>query len=265
MPEWVDSGGVRLAVEVVGEGAPVTVVAHGLTGSREQLAIFAPYVPGTKLLFDFRGHGDSGRPTEGAYSMDDFAADIESVATAYGATGVIGASLGSGASLRLLTRDPDRFERLVVLLPARLEGTDPATLQARERLLAIADILERHPIEEAADRIIALEEASGAYDGFAGSKEVRRRAILAMNGDGIPRAIRQAIDDPPVRGSASISRVSARALVVGQEGDRVHAASVAREVAEAIPNAELLLYPSPQALLERIPEVVSRIADLLSA
>lgn len=140
------SDGVRLAVEVVGEGEPVTVFGHGLTGSRHELAFFAPFLPGTKVLFDFRGHGESERPGPGHYTMDHFAADIAAVASAYGATCAAGASLGSGAILRLLCSRPDRFEKLVLLLPARLE----ASMEAHARLLRLADVLEAHPLEEAA-------------------------------------------------------------------------------------------------------------------
>ena len=47
MTEWVESDGVRLAAEVIGEGEPVSVMAHGLTGNRTQLRLFAPFLPGT--------------------------------------------------------------------------------------------------------------------------------------------------------------------------------------------------------------------------
>lgn len=83
--------------------------------------LFAPFLSGTKVLFDFRGHGDSERPGPGAYSMAHFAGDVEAVASTFGATCAAGVSLGSGAILRLLCSRPDRFERLVSLLPARLE------------------------------------------------------------------------------------------------------------------------------------------------
>lgn len=263
MGEWVDSGGVRLAAEVLGEGDPVTVVAHGLCQSRVELSVFAPFVPGTKVLFDFRGHGESERPGPGAYGMDDFATDVESVSDAFGARAFIGASLGGGAALRLLRRQPDRFERLVILLPARLEP--PEADGVRGRLLRIAEYLELYPLEEAAERILAAEDAEGALDGSSGAREVRRQALLRMNRDGMPHAIRQALDDPPLTDLAPLRLVRAPALVIGQEGDPVHAAWVAREVAEALPNAELLMFPDPFAMMRDIPELVSRIAAFLAS
>lgn len=256
----VRSEGVRLAVEVVGEGEPVTVVGHGLTGSRVDLAILAPFVPGTKVLFDFRGHGESERPGPGAYSMDHFAADVDNVATAFGATALVGASLGGGATLRLLLSKPDRFQRLVILLPARLERATGA----REKLLRLADLLEQHPLEKVADIVVAEEDAEGAFDGFPSTRALRRDAILRMHRDGMPAAIRESIADPPVGDGSVMSRVTTPTLIVAQEGDPVHAASVARELAAAMPNAELLLFPHPQALARDIPAVTSRVAEFLT-
>lgn len=258
MPEVV-SEGVRLAVEVIGEGEPVTVVAHGLTGTRRELTVFAPFVPGTKVLFDFRGHGASERPPPGSYSMDLFAADVDNVATAFEATGVIGVSLGGGATLRLLCSQPSRFEKLVIILPARLERSS----EARRKLLRQADVLERYPIEEATEIIMAEEEAEGAFDGFRSAREMRRQALLDMNGDGMPWAIRGVIDDPPLRDREPITRVTAEVLVVGQEGDPVHAAAVARDLADAIPRSELLMFPDPHALLREIPVLTQRVAAFL--
>jgi 3-oxoadipate enol-lactonase len=256
----VISDGVRLAVEVIGEGEPVTVVGHGLTGSRMDFGPLAAFLPGTKILFDFRGHGESERPPPGSYSMDEFAADIDAVADAQGATRLVGVSLGGGATLRLLHTKPERFERLVFVLPARLERSDAA----RTRLLRLADLLESRPPPEVAEILVAEEEAQGSFDGFPGARDIRTRSILGMNGDGIPFAIRQAIDDPPVRDPGAIRRITAPALVIGQEGDPVHDARVARELADALPNAELLLYRDRFAMLRDVGSLTQRVAAFLS-
>lgn len=263
MGEWVQSDGARLSVEVIGEGEPVSVVAHGLSQSRQELSILAPFVPGTKVLFDFRGHGESDRPPPGSYSMDHFAGDIDAVAGAYDASILIGASLGGGAGLRLLTRDPARFERLVILLPARLEA-DAASRAVRMRLLRVADTFERFPLEEATRRILEAEEAEGAFNSLGSAPETRKAALLRMNRDGIPHAIRETIDDPPLRDPGLIRRVTAPALIVGQEGDPVHSAEVAQELAGALPNAELMMFPDPEALVREIPMLVARVGAYLT-
>lgn len=255
----VESDGVRLAVDVVGEGEPITVVGHGLTGSRRDFGILAPFVPGTKVLFDFRGHGDSDRPPPGSYTMNHFAADVDNVAAAFGATALVGVSLGGGATLRLLRSKPDRFERLVFILPARLERSDAA----RAKLLHLADLLESRPVGEVADLLVAEEEREGLFDRFPGSRERRRDAILAMNADGLPSAIREVIDDPPIPDPTPIRRVTAPALVVGQEGDPVHRADVARDLAGTLPNAELVLFDGRNAMLAQVAELTQRVASFL--
>ncbi len=256
----VNSGGVELAVDVVGGGEPVTVVGHGLTGSRHDLAVLAPMIPGTKVLFDFRGHGDSGRPPPGSYSMDDFASDVDRVAAAFEATRLVGVSLGGGATLRLLRTKPDRFERLVFLLPARLERSS----RARASLLRLAELLEAKPLAEVAEMVLAEEQAAGQFE-FPGARDIRMRSILGMNADGIPHAIREALDDPPIRDPAAIRRVNAPALVIGQEGDPVHSAAVARELAGALPNAELVMFEDRFGMLREVASLTQRVAGFLSS
>jgi 3-oxoadipate enol-lactonase len=258
MPDVV-SGGVRLAVDVIGDGDPVTVVGHGLTGSRKDFALLAPFIPGTKVLFDFRGHGESARPPPGSYSMDDFAADVDTVAAAYEATAVVGVSLGGGATLRLLASRPDRFEKLVFVLPARLERS----AEAHKKLLRLADLLETRPLEEVADLIVAEEEADGMFAEFPAARDRRREAILAMNSEGLPHAIRECIDDPPMRDPNPIAGVTAPALVIAQEQDPVHRADVARELAGTLANAELVLFPDRHALLREVVPVTQKVAAFL--
>jgi 3-oxoadipate enol-lactonase len=244
----------------VGVGEPVVVVGHGLTGSRKDFAPLAPFMPGTTVLFDFRGHGESDRPSPGAYTMDHFAADVDHVASAFEATAVVGVSLGGGATIRLLTRRPDRFDRLVFLLPARLKRSSAG----RAKLLRLADLLESRPVAEVAELMVAEEEALGVFDGSPGARDRRREAILAMNLDGVPRAIRGSIDDPPLRDHAPLALVRAPALVVGQEGDPVHHASVARELAAALPNAELVMYGSPRDMLDDLVPLTQKVAEFLA-
>jgi 3-oxoadipate enol-lactonase len=101
------------------------------------------------------------------------------------------------------------------------------------------------------------------FDRFPGSRERRREAILAMNADGLPSAIREVIDDPPIRDPTPIRRVAASALVVGQEGDPVHRADVARDLAGTLPNAELVLFDDRDAMLAQVAELTQRVASFL--
>jgi pimeloyl-ACP methyl ester carboxylesterase len=137
--------------------------------------------------------------------------------------------------------------------------------EARISLLRVADALEQYPIEEAAEIVVEAEEREGAFDGFPGAKDTRRHAIMLMNRDGTPHAIRGCIDDPPMRDPEAMTRVTAPSLVIGQHGDPVHTAAVAQELAEALPNGELLLFEDRFAMLREVPTLVHRIAAFLTA
>jgi pimeloyl-ACP methyl ester carboxylesterase len=253
--------GVRLSVHVVGEGEPVTVMAHGLTSTYRDFEIFTPFLPGTKVLFDFRGHGDSECPPPGVYTTEHFARDVDAVAKEYKATCAAGVSLGAGAIIRILASEPDRFEKLVMLLPGRV----PPPQAVRDRLFHLADLLERRSVEETAAIIVAEEEAAGAFDAFPAAREYRRDTLLRMNRAGIPNAIRECIDDPPITDPELVRRTNAPTLIIGQENDLFHDAEIARELASLMPNAELHIFPDQFALLKDVPTLVQRSAAFLAS
>jgi 3-oxoadipate enol-lactonase len=261
MPTVVSRDGTELFVEVLGEGEPVVLFAHGLTGNRNELAIFAPFLPGTKVLMDFRGHGNSARPPAGSYDFEHLAGDVDAVAEAYGASVVGGSSMGAAATLRLLEADPGRFDKLIFLLPAKLEVGDETYV----RLSRMADLLEDHGPEKTAEIVLEEEDAAGAFDQFPASKDYRRAAILAMNSDGVPHAIRGVINDNPVRHPERIRQVTAPTLIIAQEGDSFHSTEVAQELASAMSNSELVVLPDQHALLREIPTLMMKVHQLLSS
>jgi 3-oxoadipate enol-lactonase len=260
MPTVRSKDGTELFVDVVGEGEPVILLAHGLTGNRNELALFAPFLPGTKVLMDFRGHGQSGRPPAGSYTFDHLAGDVEAVADEYGVSVVAGGSMGAAATLRLLESDPGRFAKLIILLPAKLEVGD----ETYRRLSRMADLLEEHGPERTAEIVVAEEDAAGSFDTFPASKDYRRAAILAMNSDGVPHAIRGVINDRPVRDPERIRLVTAPTLIIAQEGDSFHSTEVARELEAVMPNSELVVLPDQHALLREIPVLMMKVQSLLS-
>src|SRR5215831_12569392 len=85
-----------LNVVVLGEGGPVTVFAHGLGGSVAETRPLATRVEGTRVLFDFPGHGDSADLVRG-WDYDLLADALLEVADRYGATQAVGLSMGAGA------------------------------------------------------------------------------------------------------------------------------------------------------------------------
>jgi 3-oxoadipate enol-lactonase len=261
MPVVTSFDGVQLSVHVVGEGQPVTVMGHGLTSTYRDFEIFAPFLPGTKVMFDFRGHGDSECPPPGSYTTEHFAQDLNAVAKEYEATCAAGVSLGSGAIMRILTTEPERFDKLIFLLPGRV----PVRQAVKDRLFHLSDLLETKSVQETADITLAEEEAAGAFAQFPASKQFRRDALLRMNREGIPNAIRECIDDPPVTDPDLVRRMQASTLIIAQDNDLLHDADIARELARLLPNSELHVFADQFGLLREIPTLVQRSAALLSS
>lgn len=258
MPELVTEDAV-LHVEVEGEGEPRAVLAHGLTNSCNELARLTPLVRGTKIRFCFRGHGHSSSPESG-YRFADFARDLEAVADAYGADVAIGTSLGAGAICNLVARVPDRFRRIVLLLPAGLD----VAFEYGERMLRTATLTEGKTTEEAVEALLADPDRVATYLAMPWLRDMDRMLLADFNPVGVPRAIREIITDRPLRDRREMARVTAPTLLICREGDVIHPAVVGRILAAVMPNAELMVFEDGPAMFEAIPSIVARVGEFLA-
>ena len=259
MPQ-IQNDDVTLHVDVDGTGAPVTVLAHGLTNSCMELAAFTPLAPGTKVRFCFRGHGHSSAPPAGSYSFADFASDLDVVARTYDATNVVGTSLGAGALVHLLGADPGRFQRLVFLLPAALDRPigDHAMFDRT------ADLLETLPRPDAIEAILRESGRERNYDQNPGLREFDLLLWQDMRPEGVARSIREVVRDVAIEDRERLRAVTAPALIIAREGDVIHPAAVARALAELMPNAELVMLESEDDLMASIPMLVQRVSTFLA-
>lgn len=230
------AGNVRgVSFVALGEGSPVTVFAHGLGGSVAETRPLATRVAGTRVLLDFRGHGDSAL-LRGGWDYDLLAEDLLSVSDAVGASQAVGLSLGSGALLRVLSREPNRFRKLALVLPAAIDdtGRDGATA----RLLRLGAAIDHADPRAIAD--VLLEELP---------EQVReRRGVDAL----VLRRARQlasmpapapAFDDRPLHDRTVLAQVTCPALVVAQAEDALHPAELATELAALLPQSQLIVLP----------------------
>ncbi len=129
------------------------------------------------------------RRRDGAYSFADFASDLDAVATdSYGATHAVGHVVGRRRDRRTWSGDePDRFERIVFLLPAALDRP----IGDHSVFDRTAELLESLP-EGRGDRgdPVASPDASGSYDENPGLREFDVLLWQDMNPSGVARAIR---------------------------------------------------------------------------
>lgn len=258
MPE-IRTSDATLYCEVEGDGEPVTVLAHGLTNNRNELAAFTPLVPGTKVRFDFRGHGRSSSPPDG-YRFEDFAGDVDAVAAGFDATVAVGTSLGAGAIGNLVCRVPDRFERMVWLLPAGLDL--PFPLKGRYDALA-GDVDGKTP-EEALEAVLGDPARVAEYLDTPWRLEVDRLMWQHDDPSGLARAIRGVVADWPIPDRELLRNVRIPTLIVGIEGDEIHPVELARVLAVLMPDAELIVFDGQEELFRRIPELVARVSAFIA-
>jgi 3-oxoadipate enol-lactonase len=260
MSEVLAPDGTRLHTVVEGQGEPVTVFAHGLTNSCVELAAFTPMLPGTRVRFCFRGHGHSGTPQPGHYRFADFAADVDAVARQYGATRAVGTSLGAGAITHLLGATPDRFERIVFILPAALD----VRLAGDSRFDAVADLLETLPTDEAVAQIVAGSGHADQYGEKPWLRELDMFLWQDLNAVGVARAIRDVTRDVAIEDRELLRKVETPTLILCQEGDALHPLALGEVLVDIMANAELIVIGSERELFERLPQLVKRVADFLA-
>ena len=223
---------------VTGSGEPVTVFAHGLSGSIGETRPLGSGVTGTRVFFHFRGHGESASPA-GAWSYDDIGAELRAVADHFGARRALGASMGAGAILNVLAKDPERFDRVVLFLPAVLDFI-PADAPVH-RLTALADAIDHRDVDTLTQ--ILVDDQPEPVRAMPNVQEYMRMRAEGLVGTPVSRAVRSIPLSVPVEDRSVLQRVDVPVLILGQEGDPVHLASIAREINDALPNAQLHVFP----------------------
>ncbi len=252
--------GLSLPLEVLalGAGAPVTVLAHGVGGSITETRQLAGGLAGTRVLYAARGHGASPLGDE-PVTYDLLARDLSDVAGDVAATRAVGVSMGAGSVLALLARHPDRFERVVLFLPASLD--EPRGVVRPARGLALADALDARDVD-AVSRLVAADvpaDLAGVAPAY-----VRARSAFLLGSPGVAAVLRGLSTLAPVRDRELLRAVTADVLLLAQDGDPLHPASVARELAGLLPSATLEVFDRPGALLRerrRVRELVVGFLD----
>lgn len=110
--------GHRVAFRSVGEG-PVILLVHGMAGSSATWRRVMPALAErfTVVAPDMPGHGESGKPRRGEYSLGahaNFLRDLLNVLGHERAT-LVGQSLGGGVVMQFAYQYPERCERLVLV------------------------------------------------------------------------------------------------------------------------------------------------------
>ena len=89
--------------------------------------------------------------------------------------------------------------------------------------------------------------------------------LADLNIVGVPRAIREVIDDWPLRDREDMRKVTAPTLLICREGDVIHPAEVGRILAGVMPNAELMVFDDGMQMYDAIPQILQRVVDFLGS
>ncbi|HEY2790795.1 MAG TPA: alpha/beta hydrolase [Micromonosporaceae bacterium] len=251
--------GVELEYLVTGLGDPVTVFAHGLGNGIAETRPLGSAVHGRRVFFQFRGHGRSDAPA-GVWTYADLARDLRAISDLSGATRALGVSMGAGALCRLLSDHPDRFERVVLFLPAVLD--EPRPRAARERLEALLAALEAADAAQVAN-VLAQDIPPSLRNNPAAWSFLRQRMETLM-GDGLAPGLASLPEQIAVPDREMLRAVRSPVLVIGTAGDDLHPAAVAESLAAILPNATLHLYDKPGVLWTHRSDLRDRIATFLN-
>jgi pimeloyl-ACP methyl ester carboxylesterase len=236
------------------------VFAHGLAGDIAGTRPLGSGVTGRRVFFHFRGHGRSDAPP-GPWSFADLADDLNAVADEAFATRAVGVSMGAGALCRLLSTSPHRFERIVLYLPAPLDGNRPAAAEARlRRLLAATESGEAALVAEA----VEPELPPSIRNTPTGWSYLRQRVEQLLQ-DGLAPELDTLWQSPAVPDEGTLKAFRGQALVIGSQGDEVHPVAVAERIAGLLPDSELYVYDRPSILWTNRRELRERISTFLNA
>ncbi|GAA4915605.1 pimeloyl-ACP methyl ester carboxylesterase [Stackebrandtia albiflava] len=226
---------------VRGTGTPVTVFAHGFGATAADSRPFGGAVGGTRVFYTALAHDGVDAPGFGHPAL---AAQLREVADRYAADQAFGVSMGAGALCRLLSRTPDRFRRVVFLLPGVLdEVREPSAhdrLSRLDRLAAAGD-------HDGVARLLRDELPADVRDTATAREYARRHAdtICLPSMRHVPRLL---ASTPAVESAADLRGVTAEALVLGSRGDDAHPVAVAERLAAHLPRARLHVFDDPAVL-----------------
>ncbi len=150
----VEANGIEQRYEFTGEGDRTVVWIHGIGGSLEYWTELLPRFAGLRhLTYDVRGMGQS-EGSEGAVSLELWAADLAALLDAAGVESAVvaGTSMGGAIAQRFGIDHPHKTDALLLLSTSSRVGA-----AAEERWLSQADETESggNPRLAAAQRAVA--------------------------------------------------------------------------------------------------------------
>ena len=225
----INRDGVKIYYEVHGSGPPL-LLTHGYSSTsgmwRGQIAALSKHHK--LVLWDMRGHGESGYPEDtAAYSEALTVADMAALLDAVGAEKAIvgGLSLGGYMSLAFYRAHPNRVRALLIIDTGPGFKKDEAREVWNKRAHDTGDRFEREGLE-------VLKSASR-----------ERSSVTHRDASGLARAARGMLTQRDARVIGSLPDIKVPSLIVVGADDTPFLAA-ADYMAAKIPGAQKVVIPA---------------------
>jgi len=270
--------GVPLSVEIDGRGPVTVVLAHGWTLDATTWAPVARSLDARVIRYDHRGHGRSAAVDPASMTIDQLADDLAAVIAAVAPEGPLvlaGHSMGGMAIMALAERHPGVAARAqgIGLVATAAGGLGyPLGLPPR-----VAAALARGEHRVFASPRWAARPALGhprvlgpglrwLLLGPHADAEARRITVAAVAGcrPGTISGFRPTLDGHE-RAAALAAFAHTPTVVLAGTRDRLTPVPMARRIAEALPAAQLTVFPGAGHMLpvERTAGVAARLGTLV--
>ena len=237
----VQANGINLYYEERGTGEPLLLIM-GITAPG---AVWEKHVAHWEssfrcILYDNRGIGQTDKPA-GPYTSAQLADDAAGLLEALNISSarVAGVSMGGIIAQQLALRHPERVRSMVLMCPwARCDRPARATFQHMmhakrlrpEEFANYMQLLIYHPTSWADDT---------TYEALLEAQQTAATEPYPQPLHGLEGQAHACMDHDVL---ADLPQIQQPCLVIGGEDDRFVPVALIREVADAIPNAELHLY-----------------------
>ncbi len=235
----IEIRGVSYHYEVIGQGPPV-LFAHCLTWNHREFDAQAAALADryTLILPDQRGHGQTGFPAE-PYTLADMAEDLYALVQKLdvGPVHYVGHSMGAMMGPIFALAHPGAL-RSLTLIGGSADAETPQRLGGYRQLIAAVRAGHHAPV---------AEKLTGLF--FGKTSRAKRKAAIArflddfmtISGEGLHWTAEAVFARPDLR--PRLPEIALPALVMAGEEDVVTSPERARELADGIPDARLLILP----------------------
>ncbi|MFK7909822.1 MAG: alpha/beta fold hydrolase [Akkermansiaceae bacterium] len=233
-----------LSYETIGEPSDTPLIfLHGLGGGAYRTASTFPSLPNTYLIApDMPGHGDSQDFTADDFNFDAFADLVIELMDELGieSCNIGGLSMGSGITLNLALRYPERIQKMIILRPSWLHEKQPDHL----KLVAYIGMwIEEAGIDGARTKLLGHHTFKHLDHG--------NKPVADSIGEFFERPVTPAStavlykmwQDAPFTELSQLSTIPNSTLVLTSPLDDLHPQSTADTIASCLPNAETAQLP----------------------